>query len=247
MIDYNKCLEAGCIGGIGAIPGTLAAQGFDVIKIRQQLTGDPLRRAIIGIYNGGGNGRRASSKAVHPSISHFFAGSFPAVKQKMATRTPMFLVSAASVQMFETRLGFNPASAAFVGSAVSGYLTGCLASPWEWQKVLVSQRVASPAAGKGLVGLIHQVTVHHGIAAICAVTVDYAFDVSAKRTYAIPPESKIPSLGVTRHVIHITTKEGLKIFLGLPIKTVEFAVSYAITGLLSPYVSNFVEELFGEV
>jgi hypothetical protein len=226
----------------------------------------------------------------------------------------MFLVSAASVQMFETRLGFNPASAAFVGSAVSGYLTGCLASPWEWQKVLVSQRVASPAAGKGLVGLIHQVTVHHGlasgwacfwrrvhaagtrnaifdstffgtkriieewsksyhekkqhyssdnaflctlaglgsgfaygIAAICAVTVDYAFDVSAKRTYAIPPESKIPSLGVTRHVIHITTKEGLKIFLGLPIKTVEFAVSYAITGLLSPYVSNFVEELFGEV
>ena len=65
------------------------------------------------------------------------------------------------------------------------------------------------------------------------MTVDYAFDVSVKRTYALPPESKLPSLGVLRHVIHITTKEGWRIFRGLPIKAVEFAVSYAITGLLS--------------
>jgi len=316
MIDYTKCLEAGCIGGVGAIPGTLAAQGFDVVKIRQQLTGDSLHRAIIGIYNGGGgNGRCGSSRAVHPSLFNFFAGSIPAVKQKMVTRTPMFLVSAASVQMFETRLGFDPTSAAFVGSAVSGYATGFLASPWEWQKVLVSQRVASSATGKGLVGLFHQVNVHHGlagglsclcrrfhaagirnaifdstffgtkhiieewaksshemthnhsgsgrnavlctlaslgsgfaygIAAICAVTVDYAFDVSVKRTYAVSPERKLPSLGVFRHVIHITTKEGLKIFRGLPIKAVEFAISYAITGLLSPHVSYFIEEFLAE-
>ena len=312
MIDYGKCLEAGCIGGIGAVPGTLAAQGFDVIKIKQQVTGDSLRRAVNGIYNGeSGVGKRG-----RPSVSNFFAGSIPAVKQKIVTRTPMFLVSAWSVQIFETRLGFDPTSAAFVGSAVSGYITGFLASPFEWQKVLISQRVASPAAGNGLVGLIQQAKLKHGVtgglaclwrrfhaagvrnaifdgtffgtkhiiegwmqsvremkqhhhgrekrkdignkvlynlasfgsglaygvAAICAVTVDYAFDVSVKRTYAMPPEGKVPSLGVSRHVVHITRKEGKKLFRGLPVKSIEFAVSYAITGLLSPSVSSVVED-----
>lgn len=315
MIDYGKCLEAGCIGGIGAVPGTLAAQGFDVIKIKQQVTGDSLRRAMNEIYNGGGgNGKRG--RTARPSVSNFFAGSIPAVKQKIVTRTPMFLVSAWSVQLFETRLGFDPTSAAFVGSAVSGYITGFLASPFEWQKVMVSQRVASPAAGKGFAELIQQAKLKHGltgglaclwrrfhaagirnaifdsaffgtkhmiegwidsvremkhhddqrregigtcndalytlaslgssfaygVAAICAVSVDYAFDVSVKRSYAIPPESKLPSLGVFCHVIRITRKGGRRIFLGLPVKAVEFAVSYAITGLLSPHVSYFVED-----
>ena len=312
MIDYGKCLEAGCIGGIGAVPGTLAAQGFDVAKIRQQVTGDSLRRAVNRIYNGeSGVGKRG-----RPSVSNFFAGSIPAVKQKIVTRTPMFLVSAWSVQAFETRLGFDPTSAAFVGSAVSGYITGFLASPFEWQKVLVSQRVVSPAAGKGLVGLMQQAKLNHGVtggltclwrrfhaagirnaifdstffgtknlievwmlsvremkqhhhhhgkrkdignnvlcnlaslgnsfaygvAAICAVTVDYAFDLSVKRTYAMPPEGKVPLLGVFRHAVHIIRKEGRGIFRGLPIKAVEFAVSYAITGLLSPSVSSVVED-----
>lgn len=160
MIDYGKCLEAGCIGGIGAVPGTLAAQGFDVTKIRQQVTGDSLRRAVNGIYK---NGESGVGKRGRPSVSNFFAGSVPAVKQKIVTRTPMFLVSAWSVQIFESRLGFDPTSAAFVGSAVSGYITGFLASPFEWQKVLVSQRVASPAAGKGLTGLMQQAKLNHGV------------------------------------------------------------------------------------
>lgn len=82
----------------------------------------------------------------------------------------------------------------------------------------------------------------YGVAAVCAVIVDYAFDVSVKRTYAIPPESKLPSLGLFSHVVHITRKEGKGIFRGLPIKAVEFAMSYAITGLLSPHVSSVVDD-----
>lgn len=54
-IEYNKCLQDGAIGGVGAIPGTFCAHFCDVIKIRQQLTGERLKHAVTSIYQGGGN------------------------------------------------------------------------------------------------------------------------------------------------------------------------------------------------
>lgn len=316
MVEYYKCLEAGAVGGIGAVPGTLAAHGFDLIKIRQQLTGLSLPHAIASVYNGSSSSSfrqlagTSTRSATSPSISFFFAGAIPAVNQKIATRAPMFLASSLSVQFFESSLGFAPTPAAFAGSAVSGYITGFVASPFEWQKVLVSQRVGSPAAGKGMTGLLSLAKAHHGyaggfacirrrfhaagvrnavfdstffgvkhivddwsqeyhrsrhnhmldtngdndtfictlaslgsgfaygIAAISAVTVDYAVDVSVKRTYATGPERPIPSLGVLRHVLHIISKEGRSIFRGLSAKSVEFGVSYVITGLMAPYITR---------
>lgn len=304
MVECLKCLEAGAIGGIGAIPGTFAAHGFDIVKIRQQLTGEGILRAIATVYNGGPT---RTGGTISPSISYFFSGAVPAVNQKIATRTPMFLVSSLSVQYFENSLGFAPSSAAFVGSAVSGYITGFLASPFEWQKVLVSQRVDSPAVGKGCLRLLSEAKAHHGylggflcvgrrfhaagvrnaifdstffgvkhivedwaqlyhrarhdhkpgdratfmctlasfgsglaygVAAISAVCVDYVVDVSVKRTYATGPERSIPSLGVLRHVVRLLSNDGFSIFRGLSAKSVEFGVSYVVTGLMAPYISR---------
>eukprot|EP00581_Thalassiosira_minuscula_P006408 CAMPEP_0183735612 /NCGR_PEP_ID=MMETSP0737-20130205/47191_1 /TAXON_ID=385413 /ORGANISM="Thalassiosira miniscula, Strain CCMP1093" /LENGTH=315 /DNA_ID=CAMNT_0025969417 /DNA_START=66 /DNA_END=1010 /DNA_ORIENTATION=- len=306
-IDYAKCSRDGMIGGVGAIPGTLFAHFCDVIKMRQQLTGEKLSSAIRGVYRGDCRAKSsisAGTTATFASLKNFFAGAVPAVQQKVATRSTMFLASSASVQLFENKLGFNPTSAAFVGSASSGYITGSIASPWEWQKVLVSQRIKSPAAGNGVVGLFVEAKRHHGsvgafecvgkrmhaagvrnaifdstffgvkrilenwnnvsksstcsegggktkstlvssgfaygVAAVTAVTVDYAVDVSVKRTYATGPESAIPSVGVLHHTLHMASREGLKIFRGLGAKSVEFGISYTITGLMAPYISSFI-------
>lgn len=165
--SWLSCVEAGAIGGIGAIPGTLAAHPCDVVKVRQQLSSEPLLRAVGHVYSGVvRNAYGASRTAVGGTVSlrNFFAGSVPAVQQKIMTRTPMFLVSSVSVSMFESKLSFDATSAAFVGSAVSGYLTGSLASPWEWQKVLISQNVESPARQRGLSGLLSEAIRAHGIA-----------------------------------------------------------------------------------
>jgi hypothetical protein len=152
---YHKCIEAGAVGGIGAIPGTLAAHCFDVVKVRQQLTSETFLHAVGSVYKGG------TVLGGNPSQWHFFAGAAPAVKQKVVTRTPMFLVSTLSVQFFESNYCFSPTSAAFVGSAFSGYVTGSFASPWEWQKVLVSQRIDTPAVGRGVGGLLKEAVKAH--------------------------------------------------------------------------------------
>ena len=203
----------------------------------------------------------------------------------------MFLVSTASVQVFESSFGLSPTSAAFVGSAASGYVTGSFASPWEWQKVLVSQRVDSPAAGKGLVGLLSEAIKAHGktgiihvwrrvhgagvrnavfdstffgvkriiqdwgagsgfaygAAALSAVVIDYAVDVAVKRTYALGPERPLPSIGVWRHVASIVAKDGMAVYRGLGVKSVEFGVSYVITGLMAEYVAWGVERVANKV
>lgn len=297
-IEYTKCLRDGAIGGIGAIPGTFCAHFCDVIKMRQQLTGERLGSAIRGIYRGRRRSYCGTSSNNSSSLLHFFAGSIPAIQQKVTTRSTMFLASSISVQFFEHRLSLDATSAAFVGSATSGYITGFIASPWEWQKVLVSQRVNSPVAGKGVVKLLVEARKCHGgfirgfgycvgrrmhaagtrnaifdstffgtkrvledrwnnnirgttasagfaygAAAIVAVTVDYAVDVSAKRTYSVGPERPIPTMGVVRHTLHIVSNEGMKIFRGLGMKSVEFGISYMITGLMAPHIVRVVEDL----
>jgi hypothetical protein len=61
---------------------------------------------------------------------------------------------------------------------------------------------------------------------------DYTVDVAVKRTYALGPEHPIPSLGMSQYVVSIVAKDGLTVYHGLGIKSAEFGVSYAITGLL---------------
>eukprot|EP00566_Odontella_aurita_P018757 CAMPEP_0113535780 /NCGR_PEP_ID=MMETSP0015_2-20120614/5900_1 /TAXON_ID=2838 /ORGANISM="Odontella" /LENGTH=314 /DNA_ID=CAMNT_0000435081 /DNA_START=154 /DNA_END=1094 /DNA_ORIENTATION=+ /assembly_acc=CAM_ASM_000160 len=296
---YQKCAEAGAIGGIGAIPGTLAAHPADVVKVRQQVSSEPLLRAVSQVYQGrkgrseyGRLGARGSTPAAAASLRNFFSGSVPAVQQKVMTRTPMFLVSSVSVSLFESKLGFEATSAAFVGSAISGYLTGFLASPWEWQKVLVSQNITSPARQKGMHGLVSEAIRAHGLsrgsialgrrfhaagvrnaifdstffgckhiledrlskkypghpyldsgcaygaAALVAVMVDYAVDVTAKRLYANGPERNVPQVGVLRSTVSNIISQGSTLFRGLGFKCVEFSLSYLITGLMAANVAS---------
>ena len=85
----------------------------------------------------------------------------------------------------------------------------------------------------------------YGIAAITAVSVDYAIDVSVKRTYGTGPECFIPSMGVIRHTIHIVSTNGLRmIYRGLGIKCLEFGISYMITGMMAPYVTRVMDDIF---
>ena len=132
QIDHVKSIREGAIGGIGAIPGTFCAHFCDVIKMRQQLTGERWTSAIRGIYNnqGAGGGRGCTKKTnrqqqhTSRSITNFFAGAMPAIQQKIATRSTMFLSSSISIQFFQQYLNFSPTSSAFIGSATSGYITG---------------------------------------------------------------------------------------------------------------------------
>jgi len=63
----------------------------------------------------------------------------------------MFFVSSLSVQFCGNWLGFSPTSAAFVGSAASGYFTGAFAALQEWRKVLQSQRIVAATSAANLV------------------------------------------------------------------------------------------------
>ena len=261
-----------------------------------------MQHAITSIYQGfnvNGNTKNTAVKN-SKSINYFFSGSIPAIQQKVTTRSTMFVTSSISVQLFEHQFGWNTTASAFIGSATSGYITGFIASPWEWQKVLVSQQVRSPSTGMGMVSLFSEAKKHHGIvrgilvgcmgkrmhaagvrnaifdstffgtkhiledyaavscinsrhpflvssgfaygvAAIAAVMVDYAVDVAVKRTYALGPERPIPSSGIIRHTFHILARKGRKTFRGLGVKSVEFGISYMITGWMAPYVTNAID------
>ena len=57
-INWAAAIQKGLIGGVGAVPGTCGSHPFDVIKIRMQVQGDPLRQAVTGIATaspGGGS------------------------------------------------------------------------------------------------------------------------------------------------------------------------------------------------
>ena len=76
------------------------------------------------------------------------------------------------------------------------------------------------------------------------MTVDYVVDVSVKRIYATGPESAIPSMGVVRRTMHIVSKKGVRIFRGLGVKSIEFGISYMITGVMSPHIANMINAFF---
>jgi hypothetical protein len=126
MIDWRDCAVNGAIGAVGAIPGTALAHPFDVVKIRQQISGNKFQAACVSIAREG--------KGPIP-YRNFVRGVSPAIQQKILTRAPMFFASSLSTKWCEAKLGLAPMHAAFVGSAASGYATGAFASLFEWRKV----------------------------------------------------------------------------------------------------------------
>eukprot|EP00954_Amorphochlora_amoebiformis_P011545 903388-Amorphochlora_amoeboformis.AAC.2 len=160
-IDLRECVKKGVVGALGVIPGTIAAHPFDVIKIRMQTSTDSLRGAVVRIG--------AERGAVG-----FYGGLGSAIQQKMITWYPDRVVQ---VVLSPDLTSINPAArcfwcqrsvpkackllgwkgarfatqsskmACFVGSAISGYVTGFAAALSEYRKVLQSQRVPNPRGG----------------------------------------------------------------------------------------------------
>ena len=112
----------GAIGAVGAVPGTLAAHPFDVIKMLQQVHGEGLLKTVAARAGTGG-------------LFSCHHGVGAGVAQKVCTRGPMFLASELSTQTVQSATGLSRDSAVFFGSAISGYITGAAAAPAEWQKV----------------------------------------------------------------------------------------------------------------
>ena len=110
-MDVQSCLKQGAVGAAGAVPGTVLAHPFDVLKIRMQ-TGSAV--SLVGaartvVRDGGAQG--------------FYRGLTAGVQQKVLTRGPMFLASEAATQCFEARFGLQRTPAVFLGSVCSGYGT----------------------------------------------------------------------------------------------------------------------------
>ena len=252
VIDAAECARRGAIGAVGAVPGTLAAHPFDVIKMLQQVHGEGLLKTVAARAGTGG-------------LAAFYHGVGAGVAQKVCTRGPVFLASELSTQTVQSATGLSRDSAVFFGSAISGYITGAAAAPAEWQKVqrgvagtgsglrsmLQARGGTRRVHGAGLrngvfdctfFGTEHALSKHAGAspaasyacAAAMAVALDFPLDVAVKRSMAAPLSSSVElPLSAT---LRLLRERRWNVFRGLAPKAVEFAVSYAVTG----YVSSFV-------
>ena len=281
-MDAQSCLKQGAVGVLGAIPGTVLAHPFDVLKIRMQTgTASTLVAAAQGVVRGTGP-------------LGFYWGLTAGVQQKVLTRGPMFLASEASTQLCELQLGMQRTPAVFLGSVCSGYLTGSLAAMAEWQKVLgaTAKQQPGPSAGSGsahgslfrqaaaagqlrsvwrrlhgagtrnaifdgtFFGTSHVLGLQPGLAdspgfcyaaaASAAVVVDYCVDVAVKRSMVLGPATPVPD-AVWRAAWELVRTKGRSCFVGLSAKTLEFATSYFVTGVISvPVLAALVTSNTGE-
>ena len=138
-MDAHECLRRGAIGAVGAVPGTVLAHPFDVLKIRMQTspaTAPSVALAARGVFASHG-------------LRGFYRGLAAGVQQKVLTRGPMFLASEACTQLCELTLGMQRTPAVFCGSMGSGYLTGSFAALAEWRKVLGSGETVGRWQGGG--------------------------------------------------------------------------------------------------
>ena len=93
-MDAHECLRRGAIGAVGAVPGTVLAHPFDVLKIRMQTspaTAPSVALAARGVFASHG-------------LRGFYRGLAAGVQQKVLTRGPMFLASEACTQLCELTL-----------------------------------------------------------------------------------------------------------------------------------------------
>lgn len=266
-IDVAACLRMGLTGALGAVPGTLAAHPFDVLKIRQQTTSTGSYASAVRAIRGSSSG-----------LAGFYFGLRPALEQRAVARFPMFYLSELYTQGVQRHLGLTGTEARAVGSVGSGYSTGVLAALAEYRKKLLSQRVV--AANEAAIGRIvaaarrtgnvgsllrrlHAAgacsavfdscffaSQHHlasargwsapasyGAAASCAVVAAFYLDTCVARMMVVPPGERVPGLLAT--AAHLARSGGVGAgFRGLAARMCEFGVSYSATGAVSVVVGR---------
>ncbi len=257
-IDLAACVSRGATGAVGAIPGTVAAHPFDVLKMRMQITGDVRMSPTLAAVRTAGAGNLGAG---------LYRGVSAGVAQKVATRGPMFLCSELSTQFCMSYGGLSRERALFVGSFLSGYLTGSCAGIFEWDKV---QRGAGGGASSSgalarlraphALRRLHAAGVRNGVfdatffggehllrhecglppeasyalAAALALSIDFPIDVHVQRAMAAPPNEPVgwPIASAWR----LLRTSGPRTFAGLHMKVLEFALSYAVTGACSRFL-----------
>jgi Mitochondrial carrier protein len=95
MIDIRQCLERGAIASLGAIPGTLVAHPFDLVKILLQVNASATSPCMTV--------RSAAHKTRQAGM---FRGLVPAIEQKILTRGLMFFCSELCTQIVKTQRRF---------------------------------------------------------------------------------------------------------------------------------------------
>ena len=88
-----------------------------------------------------------------------------------------------------------------------------------------------------------------GAAAVAATMMAFSFDTGVARMMVIAPTLKVQ--GLMKIVKGIATEGGgwslkglLRLYRGLPARSVEFAISYVVTGAVSVYVVKFFDDKF---
>ena len=80
----------------------------------------------------------------------------------------------------------------------------------------------------------------YGCAAATAVAIDFPLDVAVKRMMATPIHEPAPSGGALGLVLTLCRERRLLIFTGLGVKSIEFGISYGVTGFSSTYVQQAI-------
>jgi hypothetical protein len=90
-----------------------------------------------------------------------------------------------------------------------------------------------------------------GAAAVAATCAAFSFDTGVARMMVIAPAEKVQGLmrvvkGIATEGDGWSAKGLMRLYRGLPARSVEFAISYVVTGLVSVYVVNFFSKQFGD-
>ena len=258
-IDPDECLRRGAIGALGSIPGTIAAHPFDLIKMRQQVGGAGVASAVCRIRAGGTRLLAPFYRGVTAGVGQkvltrgpMFLVSELCTQVVQSRLTPnrdvaVFLGSAASGYI----TGFCAAPAEW--AKVQRGLGGGVA-----QDVLragSSRHSAARLHGAGCRNALFDATffatehaarnkagappaLSYGCAAALAVVVDFPLDVTVKRWMAMPPAQQLGTLSPLHATWTLLRHRGAATFTGLSAKVCEFAISYAVTGYCSRFLSK---------
>lgn len=82
----------------------------------------------------------------------------------------------------------------------------------------------------------------YGLAAMVAVILDYVVDAAVKRNMSIHPKIRVNDVFYESWSI-VKERGFFGAYRGLSVKSMEFAISYFITGTISVYVTNILQKL----